>query len=62
MHRKYTARTKLKESALIGCLVIAAIVGVLCQSWFIFLLCAAILLFMNVSAGRIRLGGGSRRP
>jgi hypothetical protein len=51
------ARTKLNVSAVNGCLVLAAIVGLLFQSWTVFFVVAAILVAGDLYIGSIRPTG-----
>ncbi len=48
------AREKLNSAYIGGSLLIAAIVGAVTDSWFVFMLTAAILLALNVHSGDIR--------
>jgi hypothetical protein len=54
------ARTKLNLSAVNGCLVVAAVVGLLFQSWTAFLVIAAILIVGDLYIGSIRPSGRRR--
>jgi hypothetical protein len=56
------ARTKLNVSYVNGCLVLAAIVGLLFQSWVVFLVVAAILVAGDLYIGSIRPSGQRRMP
>jgi hypothetical protein len=48
------AREKLNSAYAGGSVLIAALIGVLVQSWPVFLIVLAILLVLNVVAGEIR--------
>jgi hypothetical protein len=48
------AREKLNASYACGSLVVAAIIGAICQSGTVFVIAAVILLGLNVAAGEIR--------
>jgi hypothetical protein len=50
-----SARHKLNQAHLLGTLVIASGVGVLTQSWIVFLIAGAVLLCGSVYTGDIRL-------
>ncbi len=56
------ARTKLNVSYVNGCLVLAAIVGLLFQSWMVFLVVAAILIAGDLYIGSILPSTGRRIP
>ncbi len=56
------ARAKLNVSAVNGCLVLAAIIGLLFQSWTVFLVIAAILIAGDLYIGSIRPAGRQRHP
>ena len=51
------ARTKLNVATVNGCLVMAAIVGLLFQSWTVFFIVAAILIAGDLYIGSIRPAG-----
>ena len=48
------ARQKLNQAFATGSLITAAVVGFLAQSWWVFMVTAAILLVVNLNAGDIR--------
>ena len=52
-----SARKKLNAAHVLGCLVVAALVGLLANSWFVFLCCLATLLAADLIAGNIRPPG-----
>ncbi len=54
-----SARHKLNQAVIQGCLIVAALVGLLFQSWTVFLLAAAVLVGLSVHSGEIR--GPARR-
>ena len=49
-----SARQKLNQGYIQGCLAIAALVGVVCQSWVIFGITAAVLIGLSTHSGEIR--------
>ena len=54
------ARTKLNQIHLLGAVGIAAIVGVLVQSWVAFFIAVAVLVGGAIYAGDVRLGNRRR--
>ena len=52
-----SARRKLNQGYIQGCLVLAAVVGFVCQSWAAFWITAVILVGLSMHAGEIRHGG-----
>ena len=56
------ARVKLNKGYAEGSCIIAAIVGLLVQSWAVFVIALIILLVLNVSAGEIRFKNRGHRP
>jgi 1,4-dihydroxy-2-naphthoate octaprenyltransferase len=53
------ARTRLNVAALNGCVIIAALIGIVLQSWFAFWIVAALLVAGEFYAGSIRPSGRS---
>ena len=51
------ARRKLNEMYATGSLLLAAFIGLGCESWWAFVTASAILLALNVMGGQIRLAG-----
>ena len=51
-----SARTKLNGAYFIGCVVLAAIVGGLTQSWAVFFIALVVLILGSLMAGDIRPG------
>jgi len=55
------ARTTLNGIYLSGALAISAILGLITESWVVFVIALAVLIGANVHAGRIRPEGRQRR-
>jgi len=49
-----TAKHKLNSAYVNGAVVIAALVGIVCESWLVFLLVAALLIAGSLQDGSIR--------
>ncbi len=49
-----SARHKLNQGYVQGCLAIAALIGAVCQSWIIFGIAAAVLIGLSMHSGEIR--------
>ena len=56
-----SARHKLNQAVIQGCLIVAALVGLLFQSWLVFLLTAAVLVGLSISSGEIRWHSSRKR-
>lgn len=56
-----SARTKLNIAALNGCLVVAAVLGLAFDSWFVFAVVAAVLVAADFHSGLIRPEASRRR-
>ena len=54
------ARNKLNELYATGSLILAALIGLAFNSWWVFGAAAAILLGLNVRGGQIRVAGYRR--
>ena len=54
------ARNKLNELYATGSLILAALIGLAFNSWWVFGAAAAILLGLNVMGGQIRVAGYRR--
>jgi len=50
-----TAKTKLNEAYLFGSLILAGIIGLLAQSFFIFIIAASVIIAVEIISGSIRL-------
>ena len=48
------ARQKLNAVAIQGCLIVSGIIGLVCQSWLIFLIISVVLIGSSLAAGEIR--------
>ena len=48
------ARQKLNAVAIQGCLIVSGIIGLVCQSWLIFLITSVVLIGSSLAAGEIR--------
>jgi hypothetical protein len=55
------ARSKLNRAFVNSALLIAAICGILSQSWTAFLITVAVLLLLSVGSGEIRMANHRRR-
>lgn len=55
------ARQRLNSIYLTGSLILAALVGMMAESWGLFLLVAAVLIALQTHSGNIRPGPTSRR-
>jgi hypothetical protein len=56
------ARQKLNQLAFLGCAVVAAVVGAVAQSWWVFAAVLAVTAGAAVANRDIRLGLARRRP
>lgn len=56
-----SARTKLNIAALNGCLIVAAVLGLAFDSWFVFVVVAAVLVAADFHSGLIRPEASRRR-
>jgi hypothetical protein len=52
-----TARHKLNSAHVLGCLLIAGVVGGMTSSWTVFLIAAIVLVALALNSGDIRLTG-----
>jgi len=52
------ARQKINQSFVLGCVVLAAVIGAACGSWIVFGIAGALLLASSCYAGDIRLNQG----
>jgi hypothetical protein len=52
-----TARHKLNSANVLGCLLIAGVVGGMTSSWTVFLITAIVLVALALNSGDIRLTG-----
>ena len=50
-----SARQKLNQSYIQGCLLLASVVGFVCESWTVFWIAAAIFAAGSLHSGEIRL-------
>jgi len=57
----YSARNKLNALYFIGCIVLAAVIGVALASWTVFETALVVLLIAALTGGDIRLAPGDRR-
>ena len=48
------ARQKLNAVAIQGCLIVSGIIGLVCQSWLIFLITSVVLIGSSLAGGDIR--------
>jgi hypothetical protein len=48
------ARQKLNAVAIQGCLILSGIIGLVCQSWLIFLITSMVLIGASLAGGDIR--------
>ena len=48
------ARQKLNAVAIQGCLIVSGIIGLVCQSWLIFLIASVVLIGASLAAGDFR--------
>ncbi len=48
------ARQKLNAVAIQGCLILSGIIGLVCQSWLIFLITSGVLIGSSLAGGDIR--------
>jgi hypothetical protein len=55
------ARQKLNLAYINGCIVVAALIGLACQSWVVFLVGVAVLLVLDLVGGNIRASPQDRR-
>ena len=53
-----TARKKLNVAFINGSVLLAGLIGYVCQSWIAFALALVLLLGMSIYAGDVRLKGG----
>lgn len=49
-----SARQKLNQGYIQGCLAIAALIGAVCRSWIIFGIAAVVLIGLSTQSGEIR--------
>lgn len=58
-----SARQKLNQGYVQGCLAIAALIGAVCRSWVIFGIAAVVLIGLSTHSGEIRPtpGRGTKR-
>lgn len=48
------ARQKLNAVAIQGCLIVSGIIGLVCQSWLIFVIASVVLIGASLTGGDIR--------
>jgi hypothetical protein len=52
-----TAKHKLNSANVLGCLLVAGVIGGMTSSWTVFLIAAIVLVALSINAGDIRLAG-----